>query len=181
MVFSEHLAYFTPNLGIIKLDILNKNHKKNHVCIGMVVSESSTNSINKLVDCKLSEPAIGYTTVLKQHAAFLWHIAAIYPGCNTNSYHDDVSRAFPQCAHHPDVACGNVSLDGNKMIVSVSFHFGGNYGPASWEPPACARCFLVQWMYLHTNYQENSTKRHSILWTCRMKTTKQMRLRPNSS
>ena len=40
------------------------------------------------------------------------------------------------------------------MIVSAALHFGGNYGPTSLEPPARARCFLAQWMYLHTNYQE---------------------------
>ena len=28
LVFSKHLAYFTPNLGIIKLGILEKKHKK---------------------------------------------------------------------------------------------------------------------------------------------------------
>ena len=40
------------------------------------------------------------------------------------------------------------------MIVSVALHFGGNYGLHSWESPARARCFLAQWMYLHTDYQE---------------------------
>ena len=44
------------------------------------------------------------------------------------------------------------------MIVSIALYFGSNYGPASWEPPARARRFLAQWMYLHTNYQENFNK-----------------------
>ena len=98
---------------------------------GSFLSESSTNPINKLVDCELSEPAIRYKTVLKQHTAFLWRIAATYPGCIIDSYNDDVSRAFPQYTHHPDIARGYVSLHGNKMIVSVALYFGGNYGPAS--------------------------------------------------
>ena len=121
---------------------------------GSYLSETSTNPINNLVNYELSEPAIRYTTVLKEHAAFLWQIAANYSGCTTDSYDDDVSGAFPQCTHHPDIARGNVSLHGNKMIVSVALHFRGNYSPHSLEPPARALCFLVQWMYLQTEYQE---------------------------
>ena len=44
------------------------------------------------------------------------------------------------------------------MIVSVALHFGGNFGPHSWEPLARARCFLAQWMYLNTDYQEAMNK-----------------------
>ena len=40
------------------------------------------------------------------------------------------------------------------MIVAVALHFGGKYGPASWESIARARCLLDGWMYKHTNYQE---------------------------
>ena len=78
------------------------------------LSEASTNPINNLVDCELSEPAIGYTTVLKEHTAYLWRMAATYPGCTIDSYDNDVREAFPQCTHHPDIACGNVSLHGGK-------------------------------------------------------------------
>ena len=156
LVFSKHLAYFTPNLGIIKLGILDKKNKKPRMYRhGSYLSETSTNPINNLVDCALSEPSIGYATVLKKHAAYLWRIAATYPGCTINSYDDDISGAFPQCTHHRDIARGNTSLHGNKMIVSVALHFGGNYGPHSWEPPARARCFLAQWMYINTVYQDD--------------------------
>ena len=41
------------------------------------------------------------------------------------------------------------------MIVAVALHFGGNYGPASWEPIARARCFLAGWMYTHTHHQQD--------------------------
>ena len=123
-------------------------------CHSSYLSEVSTNPINNLVDYKLSEPAIECATVLKDHAAFLWRMVATYPGCTIDLYDNDVNGAFPQCTHHPDIARGNVSLHGNKIIVSVAIHFGGNYGPHSWEPPARARCFLAQWMYLHTDYQE---------------------------
>ena len=44
------------------------------------------------------------------------------------------------------------------MIVSIALHFGGNYGPASFEPIARAQCFLAQWMYQHTLYQEGWNK-----------------------
>ena len=64
---------------------------------GSYLSEASTNPINSLVNCELSEPAIGYTTVLKEHAASLWRIAATYPGCTIDLYNDDVSEVFPQC------------------------------------------------------------------------------------
>ena len=159
MVFSKHLAYFTPNLGIIKLGILDKKHKKPRMYRhGSYVTAASTNPINTLVDCKLSEPGICYATILKKHTGFLWRIACTYPGCTIDSYDDDVSGAFPQCTHHPDVARGNASIHGNKLIVSVALHFGGNYGPHSWEPPARARCFLAQWMYLNTDYQEAMNK-----------------------
>ena len=44
------------------------------------------------------------------------------------------------------------------MIVSVALHFGDNYSPYSWEPPARASCFLAQWMYLNKDYQEAMNK-----------------------
>ena len=145
MVFSKYLAYFTPILIIIKLGILDKKHKKPRMYRhGSFISEYSTNPINKLVNCELSKPAIGYATVLKQHAVYLWQMVETYPDCTILLYNDDISGAFPQCTHHPDIARGNVSLHGNKMIVGVVLHFGGNYGPTSWDPPAHTRCFLVQ-------------------------------------
>ena len=103
---------------------------------GTYLLEASANPINNLVDCELCETAIGYALVLKEHTAFLWEIAATYLGCTIHLYNDDVSGAFPQCTHHPDIARGNVSMHGNKIIVSVALHFGGNYGSHSWEPPA---------------------------------------------
>lgn len=143
LVFKKHLANFTPDLGIIKLGILDKKHKKTRMyCHGSYLLGASTNSINNLVNCKLSEPAIGYATVLKQHAAYLWRIAATYPGCTIDSYDNEVSGVFPLCTYYLDIARDNTSLHGNKMIVSVALHFGGNYGPHSWEPPARARCFF---------------------------------------
>ena len=91
----------------------------------------------------------------------VWSIDASFAGCTIDSYHDDVSDAFPQCTHHSYIVHGNVSLHRNKMIISVALHFGGNYGPASWEPPACVRCFLAQWMYLHTTYQNEKLNREA--------------------
>ena len=77
MVFSKHLAYFTPNLGITKLGILDKKYKKPRMyCHGSFLFKSSTNPINKLVDYKFNKTIIGYTTVLKQHVALFWRITA---------------------------------------------------------------------------------------------------------
>ena len=95
MVFSLHLTAFTPNLGIIKLRILDKKHKKPRMYHhGSYISEDSAHPINKLVDWNLSELAIGYANVLKKHAAYLWRLAAQYPGCTIDSYDDDISGAF---------------------------------------------------------------------------------------
>ena len=90
-------------------------------CHGSYISDTSTNPINpinKFNDCNLSEPVIGYARVLK-HPAYLWRLTATHPGCTVNLYHDNVSRAFLQLNHHPDIDRGNFSLHGNMMIVSV--------------------------------------------------------------
>ena len=118
------------------------------------ISDAFANPINKLVYCNLSEPAIGYARRLKHHIAYLWRLAAMCPGCTVDSYDDNVSGVFPQLMHHPDIARGDVSLHDNKMIMSFALYFGDNYGPASWEPIACTRCFVAQWMFQHMLYQE---------------------------
>ena len=72
MVFSKHLVSFPPNLGVIKLGILDKKNKKPQMYRhGSYISDSSTNPINNLVNCGLSEQAIGYVWVLKHHTAYL--------------------------------------------------------------------------------------------------------------
>ena len=145
MIFSKHLAFFIPNLGIIKLGILDmKNRKLQIYHHGSYISSTSTNPINKLVDCKLSEPAIGYTRVLDLHTVYCWKLAATYPDYMVSSYDSDVSGAFQQLNYPPDIARRNVSLLGNKIIVSVALHFGGNYGPASLKSIAYTCCFLTQ-------------------------------------
>ena len=98
---------------------------------GSYMLHKNSHPINKLVDVALSEPEIGYATVLYEHCSYLLRMAATYPGCTIDSYDDDVSGAFPQLNVHPDLARGNVSLYDNRMIVSVALHFGGNFGPAS--------------------------------------------------
>ena len=70
MVLRKHLAYFTPNLGVIKLGILDKKNKKPRMyCHGSYISDACNNPINKLVNHEFSEPAIGYAKVLEHHAA----------------------------------------------------------------------------------------------------------------
>ena len=82
---------------------------------------------------------IGYGTTLQEHCSYLWRIAVTFPNCIIDSYDNDISRAFPQMTFHLDITRANTSIYGNKMIVSTAFHFGGNFGPASWEPIARAR------------------------------------------
>ena len=81
-------------------------------------------------------------------------MAATYPGYTIDSYNDDVSGAFPQLNFHPDLARGNVSLYNSKTTMSVALHFRGNFGPASREPIARARCYLDKWIFMNTTYQE---------------------------
>ena len=102
-----------------------------------------TNPNNKLVGYKLSEQATGYARVLQCHTAYILRLVATYLGYMVNLYNNNVSGAFLQLNHHPDIAPGNISLQGNKIIVFVALHFGGNYDPTSWEPISRAECFLA--------------------------------------
>ena len=80
MLLSRQMARYTPNIGIIKLGILNHKHKKPRMYrYDSYVFGWDSHPINKLVDIKLSEPAIGYGTVLHRHCKFLWRIAGTYP------------------------------------------------------------------------------------------------------
>ena len=83
---------------------------------------------------------------------FLWKLAITFPGKIFDLYDDDVSGAFTQLVFHPDVARANVSSYSNTMIASAACHFGGNFGPASWEPVARARCSLAKWLFMHAVY-----------------------------
>ena len=76
MVFSKHLASFTPNIGIIKLGILNKKNKKPRMYRhGSYMLHKDSHPINKLVDVALSEPEIVYAIVLYKHCSYLWRMA----------------------------------------------------------------------------------------------------------
>ena len=96
MVFSKHLTYFTPNLGVINLGILDKKNKKPRMYYhGSYNSNSYTNLTNQIVNCKLSEPTIGYENILEHYAAYLQRLAATYPGCTVDSYDDNISGTSP--------------------------------------------------------------------------------------
>ena len=53
---------------------------------------------------------IGYARVLKHHTVYLWRLVATYLGCTIDSYDNNVSGAFPQLTHHPDITRNNISL-----------------------------------------------------------------------
>jgi len=50
------------------------------------------------------------------------------------------------------------------MILFEALHFGGNFGPTSWEPISNARCFLAIWLHTQCTYQiETNDKLLSII------------------
>ena len=139
---------------MIPLGITNKEGKKlrpyRH-CSNQPHTE--IHPINTLTNVNLSEPRIGYGTTLQEHCSYLWKIAATFSNCIIDFYDNDVSGAFPQIMFYLDIARANTSIYGNKMIVSTALHFGGNFGPTSWEPRARARCHVAQWLFKSTSYQ----------------------------
>jgi hypothetical protein len=154
MTFDRDLAMFTPNIGIIKLGILEKQGKKDRMYRhGSRTTADVLYPINKLCDVEKTEPRVKYGTVLKGHCQYLWSIAAHYPDQPIDLYDDDVSGAFPQQSFPPGLAKANVSIHDKIMILSIALHFGGNFGPASWEPLSDGRSFLAAWLYIHCSYQ----------------------------
>jgi len=159
MTFDRDLVMFTPHIGIIKLGILDKKGKKSRMYRhGSRTTENVLQPINKLCDVKKTEPRVKYGTVLKGHCQYLWSIAAHYPGQAIDLYDDDVSGAFPQQAFPPSLAKANVSIHDKIMILSVALHFGGNFGPASWEPLSDGRSFMAAWLFMHCSYQTKLNK-----------------------
>ena len=159
MTFDRKLAMFTPHIGIIKLGIIEKEGKKSRMYRhGSRITEDIIQPINKICDVKKTEPRVKYGTVLKDHCQYLWSIAAHYPGQAIDLYDDDVSGAFPQQVFSPGLAKANVSLHEDIMILSVALHFGGNFGPASWESISDGRSYLATWLYRHCTYQTELNK-----------------------
>ena len=159
LVFDRALARFTPHIRIIKLGILEKEGKKDR----MYWHSSRTTSdvlhpINKTCDVKQTEPWMKYDTVSKNHCQYLWNTVAHYPGHVIDLYDGDVSGVFPQQLFHPSIAKANVNIHDQVMILSVVLRFGGNFGPASWEPISDGRSFLVVWLYNHCTYQTDLNK-----------------------
>jgi len=96
--FHRSLARFIPNIGIIKLGIIDKPHKKLRMYRhGTREAEGVTNPINRLCDVKATEPEIEYGSVLAEHCQNLWSIATEFPGEPIDLYDDDVSGGM----YHP--------------------------------------------------------------------------------
>lgn len=142
--FSRTLSRFTPDIGIIKLGILEKEGKNDRVYRhGSKVTNNIRQPINKCCNAAETEATIKYGTVFEEHCQLLWSIAAHYPGSPIDMYDDDISGAFPQLLLPPGIAKANVSIFQTLMFVSIALHFGGNFGPAGWEPqPAMFVPFL---------------------------------------
>ena len=160
--FSKHMLKYTYNIGIIILGMLVKKPRMYRDCsffpfIGM-------NLLNRLVKVNITEPEIDYGTTLHNFCCFLWRLAITFPGKIFDLYNDDVSGAFTQLEFHPDVARANVSIYNNTMIASTACHFRGNFGPASWEPVARARCSLAKWLFMHAVYYKELNQELLILF-----------------
>ena len=153
---SRELARFTPNLGVIKIGILSKEGKKSRVFRhGSLTTHNVRHPINKLCDVKATEPEIKYGTVLADHCQYAWSIAKAFPNTPIDLYDDDISGAFPQHVLHPSIVSANASFFKKQMIVSIGLHFGGNFGPSSWEPTSDVRSFLVPWLYKYCNHMQD--------------------------
>ena len=109
--------------------------------------------INKLCNVKATEPEIGYGTVLAEQCQNIWVIATLFPGYPIDIYDDDVSGAFLQLLFPPTVAKANVSIFDDKILALIALHFGGNFGPASWEAVANLQCFVTIWLFRNCHYQ----------------------------
>ena len=147
LVFEHALARFAPHIGIIKLGILEKEGKKDHIYWhGSQITSNVLHPINQICDVTQTEPRVKYGAVLKDHCQYLWSTAAHYPDHAIDLYDGNVSGAFPQQLFHPSIAKANVSIHNRVILLSVALNFGGNFGPASWEPTSNGLSFLAVWL-----------------------------------
>ena len=162
LAFSGSFARFTTSIGINKLGVVSpqpqppKKDRPYRHCSRVTVGVK--HPVNKLCNVKAIEPKIKYGTVLADQCQNIWRIAQSCPGEPIDVYDNNASGAFPQHIFNQSIAKTNISIAQGVMLASIALHFGRNFGPASWEPTADIRCFLVQRIYKHCTYQKEINK-----------------------
>ena len=148
LAFSGSFARFTTSIGINKLGVVSPQpqppKKDRPYCHCSRVTADIKHPINKLCDVKATESKIKYNTVLADQCQNIWRIAQSCPGEPIDVYDDNALGVFPQHVFNQSIAKANISIAQGVMLASIALHFGGNFGPASWEPTEDVRCFLVQ-------------------------------------
>ena len=149
LYFSCDVCCFTPDIGIIKLGILNLHHKK----AWMYWHESRTTKditkpINQLCDIKVTTPEIKYGLVLVDHFQYLWNIIEHSPGVPIDLYDDNISGSFLHYVLSLSITKENARLYQLMMILAIVLHFlkkkkKKNFGSFSWEPMSNVCLLLV--------------------------------------
>jgi hypothetical protein len=67
-------------------------------------------------------------------------------------YDDDACGAFPQRTFNPSISGANSCILMEKIITCIPLHFGGNFGPASFEPICWARIEVAEFLAHHAKY-----------------------------
>ena len=148
--FSHSLFCFVPDIGIVKLGIVDPPHKKTRlVREGSNITKDITQPTNRLCNVKATQPEIKYGSVLSKHCQYLWSIVTHFLGVLIDLYDSYISCAFPQVNFLPNITKVNVSIHQMLMIIVIAMHLAGNFGPSSWEPTSDARSFLVIWLFLN--------------------------------
>lgn len=146
MAFDEGLTSFIPHIGVIKLSVVEaKNEQKKPRMFrhcGKIICPNA-HLLNSLVSPNLIEPSIGYGATFKKHCKYLLRLAGTFLNTAIDCYNNDTSGALPQLLFHLDLPQGNISVFKNRVIPAVALHFGGNFGPALWEPIANTRYFIA--------------------------------------
>lgn len=151
MTFSTYVVHYTHNFSIILLWIINyQNNIPRVYKHGSYIPHLWFHLINMLVNISLSEQQIAYRTVLHKHCTYLCRIAATYPNFIIEIYGNNVSVSFPQINLHSDPSRENMSLYHTMIIVLITLHFGGTFGPTSWELIVRIIWYVEQCVYLHT-------------------------------
>ena len=142
---------FTPDGGIVKIGVVDKegivgkNSRMYRHC--SLMSLLVQNPVNACCNAKMTEPPVKIGTVFNNHVNEIWSVKTNYPNHPIDLYDYDISGAFPQLVQHPGIIKAQISIYRQLMITVTALHFGGNYGPASWEPISNTHCLMTEWIY----------------------------------
>lgn len=150
----EWILDFVPHCGLLPAGLITAAQKKPRMYRhASKLATKDSQPINTLVLIKETEPEVRFAGTLKRYLTYLWRLRATFPKRRIFQYSDDVAGAFNHRNFHPDVARANVSVIMGWVSLCVALHFGGNFGPSSWEPLSWARCEIVKFLLEHCDYQ----------------------------